>query len=90
MGELLVRWFQFSIFTAVVRLHGSRDPKEPQVRLHALLCSIVFYSVFFHSTLKDMPEFDMRRAYAIHKGTGGAREIVDVNCSWSCWELGGK
>jgi hypothetical protein len=36
-----------------------------------------------------MPEFDMKRAYAIHKGTG-ALEIVDVNCSWSCWELGGK
>lgn len=29
MGELIVRWFQFSIFTSVVRMHGSRTPKEP-------------------------------------------------------------
>lgn len=29
MGELIVRWFQFSIFTGVVRMHGSRTPKEP-------------------------------------------------------------
>jgi alpha-D-xyloside xylohydrolase len=30
MGELTVRWFQFSIFTSIVRLHGTRTPKEPQ------------------------------------------------------------
>lgn len=29
MGELIVRWFQFSIFTGVVRMHGSRSPKQP-------------------------------------------------------------
>jgi hypothetical protein len=30
MGELVVRWFQFSIFTSIVRLHGTRTPREPQ------------------------------------------------------------
>eukprot|EP00041_Stephanoeca_diplocostata_P027724 m.769242 g.769242 ORF g.769242 m.769242 type:complete len:256 (-) comp23235_c0_seq11:4446-5213(-) len=29
MGELVVRWFQVSIFTSIVRLHGSRTPAEP-------------------------------------------------------------
>jgi alpha-D-xyloside xylohydrolase len=30
MGDLVARWFQFSIFTTIVRLHGSRNPKMPQ------------------------------------------------------------
>lgn len=35
MGELVVRWFQFSIFTSIVRLHGSRLPKMPnEIPLH--------------------------------------------------------
>jgi multidrug transporter EmrE-like cation transporter len=68
-------------------VHATQKNRRYDCMLYCvLLCSIVF---FFHSTLKDMPEFDMKRAYAIHKGTG-ALEIVDVNCSWSCWELGGK
>lgn len=29
MGELQVRWFQFSMWTSIMRLHGSRTPKEP-------------------------------------------------------------
>ena len=29
MGELVVRWFQFSIFTSITRLHGDRHPKGP-------------------------------------------------------------
>merc|ERR1711966_74126 len=29
MGELQARWFQFSMFTSILRLHGSRNPKEP-------------------------------------------------------------
>ena len=31
MGELQARWFQFSIWTSITRLHGSRTPKEPQL-----------------------------------------------------------
>ena len=31
MGELIVRWHQFSVFTAIVRMHGARTPKEPQL-----------------------------------------------------------
>jgi alpha-D-xyloside xylohydrolase len=31
MGELVVRWFQFSIFTSIVRLHGTRNPKVPHL-----------------------------------------------------------
>jgi hypothetical protein len=30
MGELVVRWFQFSIFTSITRLHGDRHPSGPQ------------------------------------------------------------
>jgi alpha-D-xyloside xylohydrolase len=29
-GELVVRWFQFSIFTSIVRLHGTRSPKTSE------------------------------------------------------------
>jgi len=31
MGELQARWFQFSMFTTILRLHGSRTPKEPSL-----------------------------------------------------------
>ena len=31
MGELQARWFQYSIWTSIVRLHGSRGPKEPSL-----------------------------------------------------------
>ena len=30
MGELVVRWFQFSIFTSITRLHGDRHPSGAQ------------------------------------------------------------
>lgn len=29
--ELLVRWFQYGTFSPVMRLHGDREPKQPQV-----------------------------------------------------------
>lgn len=29
MHELIVRWFQFSMFTSILRLHGARFPKMP-------------------------------------------------------------
>lgn len=29
--ELLVRWFQYGIFCPVMRLHGDREPRQPQV-----------------------------------------------------------
>jgi alpha-D-xyloside xylohydrolase len=30
--ELFVRWFQWGAFCPVMRLHGDREPKQPQVR----------------------------------------------------------
>lgn len=29
--ELLVRWFQWGCFCPVMRLHGDREPRQPQV-----------------------------------------------------------
>jgi alpha-D-xyloside xylohydrolase len=38
MGELVVRWMQFSIFTSITRMHGSRIPKEPDWAPLSLQC----------------------------------------------------
>ena len=29
--ELLVRWFEYGTFCPVMRLHGDREPRQPQV-----------------------------------------------------------
>lgn len=38
MGELISRWFQFSIFFAIMRLHGDRRPKRPDLVPLASTC----------------------------------------------------
>ena len=40
--ELFVRWFQWGTFCPVMRLHGDREPKQPQVRRCTPLLSHVF------------------------------------------------
>lgn len=43
--ELFVRWFQWGAFCPVMRLHGDREPRQPQVRKSVPLCSwlLTFY-----------------------------------------------
>lgn len=38
--ELFVRWFQWGTFCPVMRLHGDREPQQPQVRMDSLLCMV--------------------------------------------------
>ena len=54
--ELFVRWFQWGTFCPVMRLHGDREPKQPQVRRASFPASCLVHegdSSSLTSSLRD-------------------------------------